>query len=247
MQSIEPKLLLIDAGNTRVKGALYRGEKIEPVFSVKTAEFEKRTGELLGKYCFNDLIVASVVPKVSRKIKEVFPGALFVSEVKSLLFKHSYRGKLGEDRIANICGGLNYSDSFIVVSCGTATVIDVVVEREFIGGYILPGVQTMAECLSVKGALLPEVNLNKLSEKPGDSTADCIVSGITVSTLGAVERIRKHFQLPLLITGGFGELISELTAGRFIRTLTFEGLLNLWRAEGRELPPLKKLTYRRSP
>jgi len=237
MQSIEPKPLLIDAGNTRVKGALYKGGKIEPIFSVKTVEFEKRAGELLGKYRFNDLIVASVVPKVSRKINEVFPGALFVSEVKSLPFKHSYRGELGEDRIANICGGLNYSDSFIVVSCGTATVIDVVVEREFIGGYILPGVQTMAECLSVKGALLPEVDLTELSEETGNSTADCIVSGITVSTVGAVERIKRNFKLPLLLTGGFGEGISKFTGGKVVKNLTFEGLLKLWKIKRGELPP----------
>lgn len=237
MQSTEPKLLLVDAGNTRVKGALYSGRKIEPVFSVKTEEFEKRAEELLTKYNFSDLAVASVVPKVSGKIKDIFPGALFVSEVKKLPFKHSYREKPGEDRIANICGGLNYSESFIVVSCGTATVIDVVVDREFIGGYILPGIQTMAECLSVKGALLPNVNLTELSEKVGSSTVDCIVSGITVSTVGAVERVKNRFKLPLLITGGFGELISKLTEGRFIRTLTFEGLLKLWKAKKGELPP----------
>ena len=235
MLSTERSVLLIDAGNTKVKGALYRNGQIVPVFSVKTAEVIK--GRELPPIKASDVAVASVVPEVTEVIKRVYPGALFISKNSKLPFKLNYRGNIGADRLANIAGALSYSESFIVVSCGTATVIDVVVSKEFVGGYILPGIQTMAECLSRKGALLPEVDLKELRKNPGRSTEECIRAGISVSTLGAIEEIKKRFNLPLFITGGLGRIVSEILRERFLENLTFEGIYRIYRAERGESPP----------
>ena len=234
MQSIERSVLLIDAGNTKVKGALYKNGQIVPAFSIPT-EKVVRDGELPSINAL-DVAVASVVPEITETIRKVYPGALFISQKLKLPFKLSYRGNLGADRIASIAGGLKYSDSFIVVNCGTATVIDVIVKKEFVGGYILPGVKTMAESLFKRGALLPEVEV-ELQEMPGNSTEECIKAGITVATTGAIEKVKNRFKLPLLITGGYGKLISEIVEGTFLKNLTFEGIYEIWKSVRGELPP----------
>ncbi len=234
MQSIEHSILLIDAGNTRVKGALYRNGQIVPVFSFETAEVLKR-GELPSINA-SDVAVASVVPGATEIIRRIYPGALFISQKLKLPFKLSYKGNLGADRIASIAGGLKYSNSFIVVNCGTATVIDVVVKKEFIGGYILPGVKTMAESLFKKGALLPEVEV-ELQELPGNSTEECIKAGITAATTGAINKVKERFKLPLFITGGYGKPISEIVEGKLLENLTFEGIYEIYKLVRGELPP----------
>ena len=236
MPSTEPEVLLIDAGNTRVKGALYSRRRILPLFSLKTDEVVRK-GEL-PHINFPNAAAASVVPQVTEIIKRVYPGALLISSRLKLPFKVSYRGELGADRIANIAGGLKYSNSFVVVSCGTATVIDVVKEREFVGGYILPGVKTMATELYKRGALLPEVRLEEFSLKPGNSTEECIKSGISLATAGAIECVKNLYPFPLFITGGLGKKVAKVIGGNFLKWLTFEGILEVWRTErGESSPP----------
>ncbi len=235
MPSTEPEVLLIDAGNTRVKGALYSRGRILPLFSLKTAKVLRR-GEL-PYLNFPNTIAASVVPQVTEIIKRVYPGALLISSNLKLPFRISYRGELGADRIANIAGGLKYSNSFIVVSCGTATVIDIVKEKEFVGGYILPGVETMAKELYKKGALLPEVKLEELTLKPGNSTKECIKSGISLATAGAIESVKNLYPFPLFITGGLGKKVAEVIGGNFLKWLTFEGILEIWKTERGEFTP----------
>ena len=230
MQNTERELLLIDVGNTRIKGAVVKNSKMVSVFSIDTGAVMKDVGTVL-EFVHGDVAVASVVPEVSEKLREVLPNAFFVSSSVRLPFKFSYRGMLGADRLASMAGSCVYSSSFIVVSCGTATVIDVVVDGEFQGGFILPGVASMASCLSEKTSLLPEVNVGSLSIRPGKSTEECIVSGLTVSTVGAVEFIRRRFNLPVFVTGGFGELVYRFLEGnvKLIETLTFEGIYEIWK------------------
>ncbi len=235
MQSTERRVLLIDAGNTRVKGALYENGRIVPGFSVETAKVIRSRELPLIKA--SDVAAASVVPEVTELLKRIYPGALLISKSSKLPFKLNYRGNIGADRLANMAGALSYSESFIVVNCGTATVIDVVVNREFLGGYILPGIKTMAECLNRRGALLPEVKLKKLRENPGSSTEECIKAGISVSTLGAIKEVKEKFNLPLFITGGLGRLVSEILRKKFFENLTFEGIYRIYRTERGEIPP----------
>ncbi len=230
MQNTEREVLLIDAGNTRVKGAIGKNGEVISVFSMDTEAVVKDVGTVL-KFVHGDVAVASVVPEVSEKLREALPDAFFVSGNVRLPFKLSYRGMLGADRLASMAGGCVYSKSFIVVSCGTATVIDVVVDGEFQGGFIFPGVASMASCLSEKTFLLPEVNVGSLSIEPGKSTEECMVSGLTVSTVGAVEFVRRQFNLPVFVTGGFGEQVRRFLEGdvRLVKTLTFEGIYEIWR------------------
>ncbi|SMO36045.1 type III pantothenate kinase [Balnearium lithotrophicum] len=234
MPSTERKVLLIDAGNTRVKGALSEnGKEFNSVFNVPTDKFRL---ELLSPFSNLPMAVSSVVPEISKIIKGKFPKAFFVSQKLNLPIEINYKSELGADRISNMVGGLFYGSSFIVGSFGTATVIDIVVDRKFLGGYIFPGVETMVKALSRFTRKLPEVNITP-SLNPGKSTEKCISSGIFVSTVGALSFVQRKFNLPTIVTGGYGRLIKGfLNRTALDENLTFRGIYRIFEINGGNSP-----------
>lgn len=234
MQSTGRKVLVIDVGNTKIKGALTEnGREFKVVFSEKTKGFNL---ELLSEFSLCEVAVSSVVPEVSEEIVKRFPEALFVSSRLKLPVEVNYGGKIGADRISNIVGGLDYGDSFIVASFGTATVIDIVSNRRFLGGYIFPGIKTMADSLNVSTAELPNVKVVP-SLNPGSSTEECISSGITISSVGALKLVQEKFGYPTVITGGFGKLMVNFVEGIYDGYLTFRGIYRIFEINRGEFPP----------
>ncbi len=235
MPSTERRVLLIDAGNTRVKGALSEnGKEFNSVFNVPTDKFRL---EFLSPFLNLPMAVSSVVPEISKIIKENFPKAFFVSQKLNLPIEINYKSELGADRISNMVGGLFYGSSFIVGSFGTATVIDIVVDRKFSGGYIFPGVKTMAKALSRFTRKLPEVDIVP-SLNPGKSTKECISCGILVSNVGALSFVQKRFNLLTIVTGGYGKLIKRFLNSTVLdENLTYKGIYRIFEINGGSSPP----------
>ncbi|RKQ63397.1 type III pantothenate kinase [Thermovibrio guaymasensis] len=233
MQSTEPKLL-IDAGNSTVKVGVFKRGRVELVRRVPTEEIlkdPKLLKELSGKFK-GEVGIASVVPEVSELIREFFPDSKFVKLERELPVKIHYVGEMGPDRIANILGGSTFFKSFIVASFGTATVVDVVINCEFKGGIILPGLKLMARALKEGTALLPEVKSFK-SSKLGMKTRECIESGILRGTYGAVLSVKREFPgVPLILTGGYSRLIERLLNGILVEELTLLGIANFLSYKG---------------
>jgi len=237
MQSIEREVLLLDVGNSAIKvGRTLKG-KVEFLFALPTQKALKDRKELeeilKGR---GEVAVASVVPELSKAIKEIFPKALFIENLQELPVKIGYKSSMGADRVANILGASTLFKSFIVASVGTAAVIDVVINRAFKGGAILPGPELMAEALKSKTALLPKVG--GVREKVGKSTPECIKAGIFMGIKGAIKSLKGEFKgIPLILTGGGGDLFRESLGGIYIRELTLKGIFEFWKLKrGRELP-----------
>jgi type III pantothenate kinase len=238
MQSTEPEVLLVDAGNTFVKVGAVEGERVKLVRALPTKEVLKEPEALAELLKGKEVAVASVVPAVSKLIKEASPGALFVEADKELPVKIDYQGQMGADRVANILGAYSLFKSFVVASVGTAVVVDAVVNGEFKGGIILPGLELMAGALSKGTALLPRVK--GVRREPGRKTEECIRTGIFRAVEGAIKTVREEFGgLPLILTGGAGEFFSEVLGGIYLRELTLLGISEYWKLKrGRELPQL---------
>ncbi len=234
MQSTEPNLLLIDVGNTSVKVGRLSEEGVELLSRLPTYRVLKDPGllkEEIGKFK-GKVGVASVVPHVSKVIKELFPQALFVKAGRELPVKIEYQGKMGADRVANILGGSCLLKSFIVVSLGTAVVVDAIINGEFRGGLILPGLRLMAKSLKEGTALLPQVS-DFQGFKPGKSTEECIRAGIIGGVIGAVRTMKEEFPgVPLILTGGDSEVVSRLVGGIVVRELTLMGVAEYLKYKG---------------
>ncbi len=204
-------LLLIDAGNTRIKWALMelaRLGRAEPghwsVYgSVQRSEIGKIADSL------RDIDIARVVisnvagPEMRDALERMVLRAVGLKPVPLTWFaslpqlagiRNGYRNpaQLGCDRFAAMIGAhaLFPGQPLIVATCGTATTVDAVgADGHFPGGMILPGLGLMASSLAKNTAQLPQVPQYNVIERPfADNTNDAIVSGCIAAQVGAIER-----------------------------------------------------------
>ncbi|HWU99364.1 MAG TPA: type III pantothenate kinase [Oxalicibacterium sp.] len=214
-------LLLVDAGNTRIKWALVDRSVAHPVpgvwhaaGSVARADAEQlvqiwralRIGRVLLSNVAGDGLRDELERIVLRALGSK-PVAIewFASVAEFGGVRNLYRtpSQLGCDRLAAAIGAraLFPQRALVVATCGTATTIDAVsANGDFIGGMILPGLGLMASSLAKNTAQLPEVAsqmaLQASSLQPfADNTDAAIVSGCLAAQAGAIERaVAAHVQ-----------------------------------------------------
>ncbi|NEN75566.1 type III pantothenate kinase [Pelistega sp. NLN82] len=222
-------ILLLDSGNTRLKCRV-----ISTNSSPKTAEeavIDNHTPEQLKIWLEKCLVqygilqaaygvsVASI--DLQQKWESILQTVQPLSPVQiewlnveenSLGLKNLYHiHQLGKDRWYSLLGNFTYTEKkhtpFLSISFGTATTIDAVVNQQFIGGVILPGIKMMQQSLHQGTALLPEVGLpNQIDDFP-KATQQAIEAGIVLAQSGAVLiQIQKIFQqyqqIPTLYVSG---------------------------------------------
>ena len=139
--------------------------------------------------------------------------------------KNVYEG-MGVDRKALI---LSVKDA-IVIDAGSAITIDMVKDSKFTGGTILPGIWKLKECYAqISPALkiddIKNISLNKL---PTSDTNSAISYGIIAPIVALVKKINKE-NLPIICTGGDGEILANYLNAKYKKDLIFKSLLNIVR------------------
>ncbi|WP_169308666.1 type III pantothenate kinase [Desulfurobacterium thermolithotrophum] len=223
--------LLIDVGNSFVKAAIWEKGKVCSLFKLSTLTFLKHPELLIEKlknFHWERVGISSVVKEATDILRKLFPDAVFVSADLELPIKIEYDTPrtLGADRIANACGGLEFERSFAIVSVGTAVVVDLVENQTFKGGIIFPGLEIMAETLSLKTSQLPKINEIKEIQIPGKSTKECIESGIFLAVVGGIKEALNTYNMDtVLITGGNSNILKTFIKNSIIVSdLTFKGI-----------------------
>jgi type III pantothenate kinase len=132
--------------------------------------------------------------------------------------------ELGTDRLAGMLGAkeLFPGKNILVIASGTATTIDYLQNgTQFIGGWILPGLDLMLNSLGKSTANLPTLEAHHLTNNSaehgireqipyGTSTKDAIEMGVILATVGAINlaiKQCKHLD-HVLITGGNAALLA---------------------------------------
>ncbi len=145
-------------------------------------------------------------------------------------------GQLGTDRWASLIAAraLYPGDAVFVVTCGTATTMDLLsaqsaTEGRFEGGCILPGLGLMIRSLHEGTAALPDAD-GDYADHP-TQTVDAIVSGCQHAQAGAIERLflrhqLKHPALRLVLSGGAAKTLAPRVAVPFTArdNMVLEGL-----------------------
>lgn len=207
-------LLLVDAGNTRVKWAL--------------ADNAARSAEALGQWNasgsvaradvlqladawrglkFSRVLLSNVAGQPMRESLEhallralgpkPVPMEWFVSTPQLGGVRNGYRNpaQLGCDRFATAIGAhaLFPGPALVIATCGTATTVDAVTgDGMFLGGMILPGLGLMANALARNTAQLPQVAAHgamiTAAQPFADNTDDAIISGCIAAQAGAIDR-----------------------------------------------------------
>jgi type III pantothenate kinase len=104
------------------------------------------------------------------------------------------------------------------VDMGTATTFDTMTKHgEYTGGAIAPGIQTGAEALFSRTAMLPRLNLMRPVKAIGTNTIAAMQSGIVFGYVSLIEgmiaRIQKELpeKAKVVLTGGFTDIIAPQT------------------------------------
>jgi type III pantothenate kinase len=211
-------LLLVDAGNTRVKWAIAEpgaapGEWIAQGAAAH-ADLDSLTAAWAGRIVTR-AIVSNVAGDAMRdRLAALLPVAptWFVSRPELAGLRNRYRdpARLGADRFAAALGArtLAPGKSLVVATCGTATTVDAVSrDGDFLGGMILPGLGLMLGSLARNTAQLPQVDAAQVAEFKllppfADNTYEAILSGCIAAQVGAIERACALLPAELCIVSG---------------------------------------------
>ncbi|HEX8403299.1 MAG TPA: type III pantothenate kinase [Duganella sp.] len=233
-------ILLIDAGNTRVKWALTEAgsqPNAQPgawlahgaVVHADLTQLELIWSEAVGRRPVERILVANVAGNALRVhleyvLQRTFPAmpmaqaiGWFESRPALAGLTNGYRNpaQLGCDRFAAAIAGhtLAPGRAIIVANCGTATTIDAITaDGVFLGGMILPGLGLMASSLARNTAQLPQIAQDgKLPDGFADNTDDAILSGCLAAQSGAIEHaFARHGAVECIISGGAAPYIAPM-------------------------------------
>lgn len=234
-------LLLIDAGNTRIKwalaapgaalGAWTLADAVSHAGLDGAADAWRRAG--VTRALISNVAGAAVRARIAQVLPAGIAVEWFASTAERAGLRNGYRnpGQLGCDRFAAAIGAraLAPGQDLIVATCGTATTVDAVsADGRFIGGMILPGLALMAGSLARNTAQLPQVTPGAAAPPVfGDNTDDAIISGVLSAQAGAIERAcAAHGASACILSGGAAPYIAPVLkfAHRVVDNIVLVGL-----------------------
>ena len=230
-------LLVIDIGNTRTKWALADSEgNLSPMELCLNADIghAKFPISQVTKVVVSNVAgeqLANTITQLLQPLVVHFVGAT----AQACGVKNQYAADLGTDRWAALVAAWhNTKHATVVVNAGTAITIDALAPSnnksainqaaEFLGGTIMPGLNTMRASLSANAALL-NVEEGVWQEFP-TNTSDAIQAGCLNAIIGAInlmlKRLEKQCGRPplLLLSGGDADKIAQALGMQILNLAT---------------------------
>ncbi len=259
--------LAIDIGNTQTVLGLYEVDTLDGRFSYRLLdrirfrtdagttpdEWRRQVGlgdpdARTGSCRIDRAIVASVVPQLHPVIGEALQGLNFTlidhRTPRDFELALPHPEQLGADRLANLMGALAHCDPpFLVMDSGTATTFCLMdSKRRYLGGAIVPGLETSFSALQARAARLFSVELVRPESSVGNTTESQLQSGLLQGTEALIEGLaerllqdaEKEFgegfkDAKRLVTGGCIHYLKLGANYEFLPDLTLEGLLHYGR------------------
>jgi len=239
-------MLLLDAGNSTIKGQWWQGPALQSSVSCRLetgwqSRFEKRLGDIDAGQC----LYSSVQPDEFESellgiLHQVIqPGNIhkFVPLKCSHGVRNAYHapGGLGADRWLGLLAARHLvAQDVIIVDAGSAITVDLMNSKgQHLGGAILPGFNTSLErfkqILHRADFNHPDISKN---DEPGCSTEACIQIDYESTSEAVVERLidrwypRLATGAALIVTGGDAARLRQPRDREFrvVPDLVFEGM-----------------------
>lgn len=221
-------MLLIDAGNTRIKWAVQQPGQQAGDWQATGSIAHEAMASLAAQWkplgiqrcLISNVAGVAVAAQLEQLLLSAGVPAIgvqwFVSRDKQAGIHNGYRqpAQLGCDRFAALIGAhhLFPNTALLVATCGTATTIDALdAQGNFRGGMILPGLATMARSLAHNTAALPDVAEVKYSDIFADNTQEAIISGCINAQVGAICRAAESLHsadVHCVLSGGAATFIA---------------------------------------
>lgn len=247
--------LLLDIGNTHTVAGLFTPaglriaeRRFRTDASVTADEYRMLLRQLFADVgergiwtAISRAIVSTVVPALERVVEqacaEATPPVPFLS-INARLARDfdlalPHPEQLGADRLANVAGALAvYAPPLLIVDAGTATTFCLVDERRrYVGGAIVPGLETSWRALQSRAARLFSVELIRPETTVGNTTETQIQSGVLHGYEALIEGMADRLladsglaDATLIATGGCTRLIRLSDRFRIEPDLTLLGL-----------------------
>ncbi|APQ16897.1 type III pantothenate kinase [Maribacter hydrothermalis] len=214
--------LIIDAGNTKVKLAIFKKAEIIHLETVATYDFVEAVKKTFKDFPQIKSAIISSVGSLSKEqinIMAVFCDFYELSNASKVPFKNSYASPqtLGVDRLALATAAFYYKphSNILVIDAGTCITYDMVNDfDEYLGGAISPGVQMRYNAMHDQTAKLPLLEKKELLDYIGNTTENCIHSGVVYGVSheidGVIDLYKGRFKdLTIILTGGDALFLSK--------------------------------------
>lgn len=235
-------MLLIDAGNTRLKWRLVDGS-VDRILAEGAGALDD-SGVFAGLDGAADVIREVAVSTVGTDESiERLEEALAQRTNAAIRYHWSQRcqlgvtnsyadvSKMGADRWHGMTAGWHrVKNGLAIVDAGSAVTVDYVNNRgQHLGGYILPGLLMMRRSLKVDAARIGFEHSDVLESRPGNSTGECVNHGLAWLSKGMVAQIHSDAASlgldHVLVTGGDAQRLLRLgLVAEHCPDLVFEGL-----------------------
>ena len=215
-------VLVVDVGNTRIKGAVFEDAILLEVFIFTKSELKINIESILKKFKnVSDLVVSSVgdVEKLSFLAFENLLNVHFISNNDPFPFQNKYETPrtLGIDRIVLATGAtLQFpNQNRLVIDAGTCITYDFIDEKNnYLGGSISPGLRLRYEALHNFTAKLPLLSLEDPKKFIGASTSDAIHSGVVNGLVYEIDGFIAEYKLKylnfiIILTGGDSDFLAK--------------------------------------
>ncbi|WP_158974476.1 type III pantothenate kinase [Cellulophaga sp. L1A9] len=231
--------LIIDAGNSLIKISVFREKTEIHHEQFEISEFVARVKLIFDKFPnITDAIISSVgaLERTDMAVVSLFCKLHQLTSKTKTPIKNSYATPetLGVDRIALATAAFyhNPKGNTLVIDAGTCITYDMVNDYgEYIGGAISPGIHMRYKALHEQTAKLPLLEKEELTDFIGNSTINCIhsgvVNGVTIELNGIIEQYNQRFNnLTVILTGGDALFLSKRTKNTIFANPKFllEGL-----------------------
>ncbi|EDP98267.1 type III pantothenate kinase [Kordia algicida OT-1] len=215
--------LIVDAGNTYVKVAVFQGDKMLFDESFKKERFQEKIKKILKTHAEVDKMITSSVTKLSDATKQFLANldikVLKLTHETNVPFQNNYATPetLGVDRIALVVAAVTQypKQNVLVIDAGTCITYDFKTHEEiYLGGGISPGIQLRYKTLNLLTANLPLLTPKMPESYIGNTTESAIHSGVTVGTIteidGIIDRYKEQFtHLTVILTGGDANFLAK--------------------------------------
>ncbi|NER18205.1 type III pantothenate kinase [Spongiivirga citrea] len=214
--------LIVDAGNTRPKLAVFDKDRI---LIKEHASYDSLKNEIETILSAHPTIGQGIVSSVTQLedslidwLNAKIPISVLTHESK-LNFTNLYDtpSTLGVDRIALISAAAKYFQyqNVLVIDAGTCVTYDFKDnQNQYIGGAISPGLQIRYKSLNDYTANLPKLAPEKLNSFIGTSTETSIHSGVMNGLVQEIDGVinqysQRYKHLTVILTGGDAKIFAE--------------------------------------
>lgn len=203
--------LVIDIGNSTIKSCFIGSD-------LKVENFNRRNytksslSKSLKSIVSSRAKTGNAIVSVSNKsyfdfLKSEFKDINFINDKMKLPFELNYKTDLGRDRICSVAGATSYkSKNTLVVDFGTATTFNLLCNKVFKGGLILPGITSTIKCFT-KITGLKTAPIDDKLPAIADNTPQAVASGVyrlnKFGIMGIIYEYKNIFNdLFIVFTGG---------------------------------------------